>query len=145
KRLCRPPPSCSPSPRPSLGARASSWARRRDKTAAAGPRCSRRRGAPVAARSTRRAARTRFFFSSRRRHTSFSRDWSSDVCSSDLVDRAGRGGRRRVSTFPENRRRDSVSQEEPRLTLGSAERAFLKHPLYDVFLAAWRQDRKSVV
>src|SRR5690606_18013779 len=26
-------------------------------------------------------------FSSRRRHTSFSRDWSSDVCSSDLDDR----------------------------------------------------------
>src|SRR5690606_40414765 len=26
-----------------------------------------------------------FFFSSRRRHTRFSRDWSSDVCSSDLV------------------------------------------------------------
>src|SRR5690606_18257766 len=26
-----------------------------------------------------------FFFSSRRRHTSFSRDWSSDVCSSDLA------------------------------------------------------------
>src|SRR5690606_754083 len=34
----------------------------------------------------------RFFFSSRRRHTRFSRDWSSDVCSSDLrvLDRAGR-------------------------------------------------------
>src|SRR5690606_40558235 len=27
-----------------------------------------------------------FFFSSRRRHTRFSRDWSSDVCSSDLND-----------------------------------------------------------
>src|SRR5690606_18505971 len=27
---------------------------------------------------------TLFFFSSRRRHTRFSRDWSSDVCSSDL-------------------------------------------------------------
>src|SRR5690606_39779425 len=27
-----------------------------------------------------------FMFSSRRRHTSFSRDWSSDVCSSDLYD-----------------------------------------------------------
>src|SRR5690606_39809532 len=27
---------------------------------------------------------TFFFFSSRRRHTRFSRDWSSDVCSSDL-------------------------------------------------------------
>src|SRR5690606_30570777 len=26
-----------------------------------------------------------FFFKSRRRHTRFSRDWSSDVCSSDLV------------------------------------------------------------
>src|SRR5690606_40194413 len=28
--------------------------------------------------------RSCFFFSSRRRHTRFSRDWSSDVCSSDL-------------------------------------------------------------
>src|SRR5690606_39484884 len=27
------------------------------------------------------------FFSSRRRHTRFSRDWSSDVCSSDLQER----------------------------------------------------------
>src|SRR3989449_11239575 len=46
-----------------------------------------------------------FFFSSRRRHTRCSRDWSSDVCSSDLVfhrhdvarlrgGRARRGGRR---------------------------------------------------
>src|SRR5256886_7812639 len=30
-----------------------------------------------------------FFFSSRRRHTRFDCDWSSDVCSSDLVDRVG--------------------------------------------------------
>src|SRR3712207_8747501 len=28
-----------------------------------------------------------FFFSSRRRHTRYWRDWSSDVCSSDLEDR----------------------------------------------------------
>src|SRR5207245_7514302 len=28
-----------------------------------------------------------FFFSSRRRHTRCYRDWSSDVCSSDLLDR----------------------------------------------------------
>src|SRR6266513_1548160 len=28
-----------------------------------------------------------FFFSSRRRHTSSNRDWSSDVCSSDLIGR----------------------------------------------------------
>src|SRR2546429_6030355 len=31
-----------------------------------------------------RTGRCRFFFSSRRRHTRCSRDWSSDVCSSDL-------------------------------------------------------------
>src|SRR6266550_4519718 len=42
-----------------------------------------------------------FFFSSRRRHTRCSRDWSSDVCSSDLADRAvdvdaGRTARERV-------------------------------------------------
>src|SRR5690606_40660206 len=33
-----------------------------------------------------------FFFSSRRRHTRFSRDWSSDVCSSDLSSRFVRKG-----------------------------------------------------
>src|SRR5690606_17383154 len=37
-------------------------------------------------RDSRRAFRLFFFFSSRRRHTRFSRDWSSDVCSSDLED-----------------------------------------------------------
>src|SRR2546430_8909181 len=31
-----------------------------------------------------------FFFSSRRRHTRFDCDWSSDVCSSDLLLRHGR-------------------------------------------------------
>src|SRR6266536_4889416 len=39
-----------------------------------------------------------FFFSSRRRHTRSTRDWSSDVCSSDLDRaRAGRGDRRRYA------------------------------------------------
>src|SRR3712207_8918969 len=32
-----------------------------------------------------------FFFSSRRRHTRYWRDWSSDVCSSDLHPDAGSG------------------------------------------------------
>src|SRR5207253_4025306 len=32
-----------------------------------------------------------FFFSSRRRHTRWPRDWSSDVCSSDLFDALGGG------------------------------------------------------
>src|SRR5699024_11991903 len=33
-----------------------------------------------------------FLFSSRRRHTSSKRDWSSDVCSSDLLSALGPGG-----------------------------------------------------
>src|SRR5687768_18502895 len=37
-----------------------------------------------------------FFFSSRRRHTRCSRDWSSDVCSSDLG-----GGRARAGPGPD--------------------------------------------
>src|SRR5215510_15906607 len=58
-----------------------------------------------------------FFFSSRRRHTRWPRDWSSDVCSSDLPPRrglpdrpaaapvrGGRGGR-------ERRRRGGRSEE----------------------------------
>src|SRR5207253_4481041 len=36
-----------------------------------------------------------FFFSSRRRHTRWPRDWSSDVCSSDLY-----GGRRQNAPIP---------------------------------------------
>src|SRR5205809_4499083 len=39
-----------------------------------------------------------FFFSSRRRHTRCSRDWSSDVCSSDLQDLHFQSGRFSVST-----------------------------------------------
>src|SRR5207253_4333898 len=34
-----------------------------------------------------------FFFSSRRRHTRWPRDWSSDVCSSDLSSAGGRFSR----------------------------------------------------
>src|SRR2546422_6159414 len=37
-----------------------------------------------------------FFFSSRRRHTRCSRDWSSDVCSSDLERRDGAEVRQRL-------------------------------------------------
>src|SRR2546429_5059295 len=38
-----------------------------------------------------------FFFSSRRRHTRCSRDWSSDVCSSDLAQRGSGEGREILS------------------------------------------------
>src|SRR5215475_6124100 len=53
--------------------------------------------ANIAKRNSRNANTSRaltgassFFFSSRRRHTRFSRDWSSDVCSSDLEHVVGR-------------------------------------------------------
>src|SRR3712207_5185497 len=48
-----------------------------------------------------------FFFSSRRRHTSYWRDWSSDVCSSDLRAQARRRGclqPRQTLTLGERRR-----------------------------------------
>src|SRR2546422_237553 len=46
-----------------------------------------------------------FFFSSRRRHTRCSRDWSSDVCSSDLEPRAGAAvSSRRRRAHPSGRR-----------------------------------------
>src|SRR5689334_23864227 len=51
-----------------------------------------------------------FFFSSRRRHTRWNCDWSSDVCSSDLV--RVRTGHRRIG-LP--RRGDPPLQGQPRL------------------------------
>src|SRR5690606_40115587 len=56
-----------------------------------------------------------FFFSSRRRHTRFSRDWSSDVCSSDLSPGgAAPGGQRKE--------REPLEAREP----------------YDAAAVAWR-------
>src|SRR5438105_668658 len=54
-----------------------------------------------------------FFFSSRRRHTSSTRDWSSDVCSSDLH-RARLGERERFSarSFLVDHRRDLVVRRD---------------------------------
>src|SRR5439155_16400186 len=51
-----------------------------------------------------------FFFSSRRRHTRWPRDWSSDVCSSDLVQtfRAWREAGSRARTFERSLRQDPV-------------------------------------
>src|SRR5437870_6283196 len=40
-----------------------------------------------------------FFFSSRRRHTRWPRDWSSDVCSSDLTRSPGDSHARRVKPY----------------------------------------------
>src|SRR5258707_5956274 len=60
-----------------------------------------------------------FFFSSRRRHTRYWRDWSSDVCSSDLAARrldedavlAAEAPPQNVDTFPRARRQADRSEE----------------------------------
>src|SRR5579863_1175560 len=43
-----------------------------------------------------------FFFSSRRRHTRWTGDWSSDVCSSDLAHECLERGARLLATNPDN-------------------------------------------
>src|SRR2546422_4420322 len=53
-----------------------------------------------------------FFFSSRRRHTRCSRDWSSDVCSSDLSDPA-RGRRAGAAARGGGDRRGSDRADAP--------------------------------
>src|SRR5690606_39784132 len=83
------------------------------------------------------------FFSSRRRHTRFSRDWSSDVCSSDL-DPYAVYARRILGLFP----------LEPLLRdPGAAERGTLFHAILHRFSTGgpdrdWTEaaaDRKSGV
>src|SRR2546430_15398557 len=49
-----------------------------------------------------------FFFSSRRRHTRFDCDWSSDVCSSDLPAHPGRAPPRRPGACESHGRADSA-------------------------------------
>src|SRR5687768_18209742 len=54
-----------------------------------------------------------FFFSSRRRHTRCSRDWSSDVCSSDL---SGAGKARETEDEQPRKRPGSVGHEAASLS-----------------------------
>src|SRR5688572_32730425 len=49
-----------------------------------------------------------FFFSSRRRHTRFDCDWSSDVCSSDL-----RGGLENLVLFGDKKIEDKEDKPDP--------------------------------
>src|SRR3989449_9476770 len=78
-----------------------------------------------------------FFFSSRRRHTRCSRDWSSDVCSSDLVRRieVDKQGRVIGATYFDENKKEQFQRaravvlccngsETPRLLLLSASSRF---------------------
>src|SRR5215217_9095407 len=55
-----------------------------------------------------------FFFSGRRRHTSYWRDWSSDVCSSDLLPAASVSGAPTESPINPARTYPSGSRSEER-------------------------------
>src|SRR5215217_1529066 len=57
-----------------------------------------------------------FFFSSRRRHTRYWRDWSSDVCSSDLLATGETAPRRTVAT------RDVLTPQEAQIAQMASER-----------------------
>src|SRR6266508_4519163 len=63
-----------------------------------------------------------FFFSSRRRHTRWPRDWSSDVCSSDLADAHDRW-RDDLEDLLDRRARTrrGPRRDEPRLGLRGAD------------------------
>src|SRR5207248_6637692 len=97
-----------------------------------------------------------FFFSSRRRHTRSYGDWSSDVCSSDLVayDRAGKrlgstkvtGGLDAIAYDYAGGRLVGLSLQTRRLLFFSDDlrpRGALR--LSQAILAGQRRDRKSVV
>src|SRR3712207_7987242 len=83
-----------------------------------------------------------FFFSSRRRHTRYWRDWSSDVCSSDLVHfYAGtHGAELRERTLDALRRGVPIFISE----CGSSEASGDGKLDVDSW-NTWIQDRKSVV
>src|SRR5260370_22205592 len=83
-----------------------------------------------------------FFFSSRRRHTRFKCDWSSDVCSSDLTLRPKSWYGRRRQTAPETREtlRKPASNGKSRSKIQPSDRPF------PTTLGGCRAgDRKSVV
>src|SRR5205807_3108202 len=81
---------------------------------------------------------TSFFFSSRRRHTRLQGDWSSDVCSSDLIEiRAarGRGGRGVVVFLGGRRHQQNAIRVDPE---------FVRHDLADLRVHALRSEERRV-
>src|SRR5690606_22933265 len=72
-----------------------------------------------------------FFFSSRRRHTRFSRDWSSDVCSSDLLHVLGDDPHHLVLDPVEELGREGlpvIHEDEPEAILGRVLAAPVRAP-----------------
>src|SRR5256886_12150985 len=81
-----------------------------------------------------------FFFSSRRRHTRFDCDWSSDVCSSDLrLDPCASCRYAGLTWSPDGRRLAFISSDSAK---GEAQLAVVRGTQLTVLA---RIDRKSVV
>src|SRR5215475_9583055 len=80
-------------------------------------RSTRGRTATCASRPIRKAGEAAIFFSSIIRHTRFSRDWSSDVCSSDLLS---------YDVFDFGKRRAVVREREAKLAQAQENLARLK-------------------
>src|SRR6266542_5951449 len=82
-----------------------------------------------------------FFFSSRRRHTRCYRDWSSDVCSSDLESAQRAGETAAVLVTDVHRRRGTLAlDEEPTLSLEVALERAVK---VQMVLAEVREDERG--
>src|SRR5256885_9399395 len=83
-----------------------------------------------------------FFFSSRRRHTRLQGDWSSDVCSSDLVHLFSASPWQMDVAFP-------VGDKSFALPPGRSARSYAGSPVVPGTIAAlgghMHEDRKSVV
>src|SRR5256885_5625388 len=84
-----------------------------------------------------------FFFSSRRRHTRLQGDWSSDVCSSDLVDAEVFGGNR-VRPGPDHSSVDQDDSGDPARGPADPGRELAFHEMVARGMAE-EIDRKSVV
>src|SRR5690554_7291864 len=74
-----------------------------------------------------------FFFSSRRRHTRCGRDWSSDVCSSDL------------QTLDRILKKDYSFQERSLIRVETEENIFGEHNLALNELAVHKKDTASMI
>src|SRR5690606_40319834 len=90
-----------------------------------------------------RQPRSWFVISSRRRHTMFSRDWSSDVCSSDLPDPALATYRIKISNG--NGNFDAVRFYNEYFVSPNLGTPILMNLLGDTDKLLEVQDRKSVV
>src|SRR5690625_6348310 len=73
-----------------------------------------------------------FFFSSRRRHTRWPRDWSSDVCSSDLEGRI-------IQVHISEQDRDDRNACSQRINLSAP---FFTSPLFRLFFTHRSEERR---